>query len=140
MVTPLLDQRALAQKLIDHWQNGYGATYNPERKKAFANVDLQPDLKDVTQAIFDETGQKALVVATTARLIDGAVSYALLKERLQDGAVCLLVLGTAWGLASSVLENADAILAPIEGPTEYNHLSVRSAASIMLDRLMGEHK
>jgi len=140
VVTPLFDQRELAQKLIAHWQNGYGATYNPTRRKAFANVDLQPDLKDVTRAIFTETGQKPLVVATTARMTKGAVSYRFLKKRLQIGTACLLLLGTAWGLASSVLEDVDAVLAPIEGPTAYNHLSVRSAAAIMLDRLMGKRK
>jgi hypothetical protein len=29
------------------------------------------------------------------------------------------------------------VLAPIRGNTSYNHLSVRSAAAIILDRLLG---
>ncbi len=139
VVTPLLDQRELAQKLIGHWQHGYGATYNPLRKRAFEIVGLQPSLKDVTQAIFNETGQNPQVVATTARLSEGAVSFGFLKERLCDGAAYLLLLGTAWGLDQSVLDKADFVLAPIKGHSDYNHLSVRSAASIMLDRLMGKH-
>lgn len=139
VVTPLLDQREFAQKLIDHWQRGYGATYNPQRKKAFEIVDLQPTLKDVTQAIFDEIGQNPTVVATTARLSKEAVSYGFLKERLCDEAAYLLLLGTAWGLDQSVLDEADFVLTPIQGANDYNHLSVRSAASIMLDRLMGKH-
>lgn len=139
VVTPLTDQRELAQKLMDHWQRGYGATYNPQRKRAFEIVDLQPSIKDVTQAIFSETGQHPQVVATTARLSEGAVSFGFLKERLCDGAAYLLLLGTAWGLESSVLDEADFVLAPIQGHSDYNHLSVRSAASIMLDRLMGKH-
>ncbi|MCI5219849.1 MAG: hypothetical protein D3914_11860, partial [Candidatus Electrothrix sp. LOE2] len=33
---------------------------------------------------------------------------------------------------------ADATLPPLTGPGAYNHLSVRSAASICLDRLCGD--
>ena len=49
----------------------------------------------------------------------------------------LLVFGTGWGLAPEVIERADLVLEPICGPTDYNHLSVRSAAAIILDRLRG---
>jgi hypothetical protein len=34
-------------------------------------------------------------------------------------------------------ERADLVLAPILGPDAFNHLSVRAAASIILDRLCG---
>jgi len=33
----------------------------------------------------------------------------------------------------------DMLLEPIEGYTDYNHLSVRSAAAIILDRLLGKN-
>jgi len=36
------------------------------------------------------------------------------------------------------MAEADAALEPIVGPTEYNHLSVRSAVSIILDRLRSQ--
>jgi hypothetical protein len=49
----------------------------------------------------------------------------------------LLALGTAWGLSEDFIAEADHVLDPILGDTDYNHLSVRSAAAIMLDRLMG---
>jgi hypothetical protein len=45
------------------------------------------------------------------------------------------MFGTAWGLSDSVLADADFVLDPIAGNTEYNHLSVRSAVAIILDRL-----
>ena len=48
----------------------------------------------------------------------------------------LLLLGTGWGLAKEVMESADYRLKPVSGYTNYNHLSVRSAAAIMLDRLL----
>jgi hypothetical protein len=56
---------------------------------------------------------------------------------LQRGQPYLLVFGTAWGLAEPFISEADYILEPISGRTDYNHLSVRSAAGIILDRLLG---
>jgi hypothetical protein len=47
----------------------------------------------------------------------------------------LLLLGTGWGLSDDCFEAADFILEPIAGAGTYNHLSVRSAAAILLDRL-----
>jgi hypothetical protein len=46
-------------------------------------------------------------------------------------------LGTGWGLTEECFSAADFILEPIAGNGSYNHLSVRSAAAIMLDRLLG---
>jgi hypothetical protein len=52
----------------------------------------------------------------------------------------LLVFGTGQGLSPSLIEKADYGLIPIEGFTEYKHLSVRSAAAIILDRWLGVQK
>ena len=57
---------------------------------------------------------------------------ALLEE--DDEPICLL-FGTGYGLVDEIMAEADYTLEPIVGPTDYNHLSVRSAASIILDRL-----
>jgi len=46
-----------------------------------------------------------------------------------------LLLGTGFGLEKSTMAAFDLILEPIWGPSGYNHLCVRSAAAIMLDRL-----
>jgi len=48
----------------------------------------------------------------------------------------VLLFGTGWGLAPAVLQEADAVLRPIRGRDAYNHLSVRCAAAILLDRLL----
>ena len=49
----------------------------------------------------------------------------------------LLLFGTAWGLHDELLETVDYVLAPIAGRNGYNHLSVRTAAAIIMDRLVG---
>lgn len=50
----------------------------------------------------------------------------------------LLVFGTGHGLAPEVLEGCDAILRPLRWMDGYNHLSVRAAAAIIMDRLLGD--
>jgi hypothetical protein len=57
-----------------------------------------------------------------------------------EGKPVLVVFGTGWGLAPTVVESADALLEPVRGVREeYNHLSVRAACAIILDRLLGKH-
>ena len=48
-----------------------------------------------------------------------------------------LILGTGWGLEMSVISKSDQLLAPLRGPGDFNHLSVRSALAAILDRLFG---
>ena len=62
----------------------------------------------------------------------------VVRDMIGDGTPYALVLGTAWGLADTFIKQADYCLEPICGPTDYNHLSVRSAAAILLDRLLGK--
>ena len=78
---------------------------------------------------------------------DADVTWQGLRRQLrQDDRPVLIVFGTGWGLAPEVLAEADLRLAaivrdPEVGPPDdgYNHLSVRSAAAIALDRLLGSH-
>jgi hypothetical protein len=49
----------------------------------------------------------------------------------------LLMFGTGWGMSDELMARADYVLKPINGPTDYNHLSVRAACAIILDRLRG---
>ena len=61
------------------------------------------------------------------------------RQRLiRDGVRPLLVLfGTGWGLTEEVIGRADHLLPAITGIGTYNHLSVRTAAGIILDRVCG---
>jgi hypothetical protein len=49
-----------------------------------------------------------------------------------------MMLGTGWGLGPAAMEYADAVMAPISGRNGYNHLSVRCAAAILLDRFFND--
>jgi hypothetical protein len=58
-------------------------------------------------------------------------------EASANPAPLLIVLGSGWGLADSLIPSVSHVLAPIEGASEWNHLAVRSAGAVLLDRLFG---
>ncbi len=137
LVTPLADQKVLANKIIAHWTDGVGAVYNPHRRDALELIRVKDSLNDVTEDIKSKENRKPKTVATCARKYPTSVGYIEFRDILPGEWPHLLIFGTAWGLVESVISEADFVLEPITGTTEYNHLSVRSAASIILDRLLG---
>lgn len=142
MITPLVTQQEMAGRVIRHWTEGGGATYNPKRKEALSIVSVVPDLETVQERIRAECeGLAPTIVATTARMVDGAIGYSELRDRISSEANPVLILfGTGWGMEERFLQKAHYRLKPIAGPGEYNHLSVRSAAAIVVDRLLGDRQ
>jgi hypothetical protein len=137
VVTPLEDQQELVREIIDHWVTGVGAQYNPDRKAALALIRMKASLEEALEEIQAAAGAKPQVVVTSARMDKSDLSHAGLRGLVQGERPVVLVFGTAWGLAPQALEQADFRLAPIPGAGGYNHLSVRSAVSIILDRALG---
>jgi hypothetical protein len=137
VVTPLEDQKVLAQRIISHWTDGFGATYNPARCKALELIRIKDSLADVVGHIAGIENENPKTVATCARKYPSCIGYEEFRGLLDNGKPHVLIFGTAWGLAETFISQADYILEPIAGATEYNHLSVRSAAAIILDRLLG---
>ncbi|HEC31630.1 MAG TPA: RNA methyltransferase, partial [Deltaproteobacteria bacterium] len=116
---------------------GIGGEYNPTRKEALELVDSAETLEKLIDRIVQKDGTRPLVVVTSAKKGDKLIFYSTLKKKFEDGSNLLLVFGTGWGLAEEVLRKADFLLEPIYGIGEYNHLAVRSAVAIVLDRLFG---
>jgi tRNA (guanine37-N1)-methyltransferase len=138
VVHPSRVLRALIQKVCDHWSHGAGFEYNPNRSEALAKVISIPSLDDAISMIEKEHGVLPRLVVTSARPGDRMLDYKIFKDLLVNIKEPVLILfGTAWGLDQSVLDKAEYRLNPIWGPGEYNHLSVRSAVAIILDRLFG---
>jgi hypothetical protein len=136
IATPVPTLRRLVLRIIRHWETGPGATYNETRREALARIRLAGDLDGVIADIEREAGILPRLVATTAREGGLRLSFAALRARLADEARPeLLILGTGWGLTEEVLARADDVLEPIRGCDGWNHLSVRAAAAIILDRL-----
>ncbi len=138
VVTPVKALQKLALKIIDHWETGYGSQYNVTRKEALALTRICDSLDDAIIAVERETGEKPVVVATSARHGETRASFPWLRDMLhRETRPFLILLGTGWGLTETVLLQSDYVLEAIEGRGDYNHLSVRSAAAIILDRLLG---
>jgi hypothetical protein len=137
VITPLTDQQELAERVIQHWTEGYGAAYNRDRKEAMQGIAVVPSLEDAVTAVQTAEGARPYLMATDAsRHEEEEIDVQAAREILESGRAVILLLGTAWGLHRLVLERCNAVLEPIEGVGPYNHLSVRTAAAILLDRLV----
>jgi hypothetical protein len=137
VVTPLTDQQELVRQIIVHWVTGVGAGYNPDRRNALELIRLKSSLAEVIDECRAANGRKPCTVVTSARMENSDLTCRDLGRMVHEDRPVVLVFGTAWGLAPEVVRDADFRLAPISGPGEYNHLAVRSAVAIILDRIGG---
>lgn len=141
VITPLEDQQDLANRILRHWTEGYGAKYNNHRKEAIEVISITSSLDGAVSEIRDMEGVEPLLIATDASKKDEkTVTYSGAIEILSSEKAVFLIFGTAWGLHAEVIERSDFILEPIEEKSDYNHLSVRTAAGIILDRLVGRYQ
>lgn len=141
IVTPSEEQRKLAERISGHWQQGWGADYNPDRRQALDIVTVTPSIAAAVADLQSRFGKKVRIAVTGAAQRSGSIALAMFRTMLQESdQPYLLLLGTGWGLTDECFAAADIILEPIAGNGPYNHLSVRSAAAIMLDRLMGTQR
>ncbi len=140
IITPFESQKLLSEKIIKHWTDGYGAKYNPIRKEALESVSVVQNLEIAIKEIKAAEGKEPLKIVTAARSFDKSISYLELGKTILTGEKpAILLFGTGWGLEESFIKNSDLILKPISGLSPYNHLSVRSAVAITLDRLLGKN-
>lgn len=140
VIHPVAAQRTLAERIRDHWVDGSGKRRIPDRAVALEVLRVVPSIDDVYAALAGPEGRRGVEVWTTAasaRALSVA-SFADAAPRLREsGPPVLILFGTGWGLANELVEGADVRLEPIRGAegSGYNHLSVRAACAITLDRL-----
>jgi hypothetical protein len=142
VVHPVAAQRLLAERIREHWTSGSGKKRIPDRAEALELVRVVSSLEDVYAALGGRGALELWTTAASARWGDPA-SFAEARARLgDDGAPVLVLFGTGWGLTRDVVAGADLRLEPIRAATAtgFNHLSVRAAAAIALDRLLGERQ
>ncbi len=137
IVNPILEQRNRAEEIISHWREGYGANYNKFRQAAFELIRTKESLPNVFTDIARETGCFPRTIVTGANFEGDLLKFTELREMLQRSDLpYLLIFGTGSGIAAEVANTADYRLEPIRGQGDYNHLAVRSAVAIVLDRVM----
>ena len=138
IITPLESQVQLTGRIIHHWVEGTGSIYNPARKESLSLVRVSRTIDEADREISDLWQTKVKRVATGACSHPKNIGFDFLRKLLKDTNTPFFILfGTGWGLTREVKDSSDYILAPIEGKG-YNHLSVRSAVAIILDRLLGD--
>jgi hypothetical protein len=136
VVNPISGQRQFAERILARWKMDESQTFNPTRVEALNKVSVKTDLKEVVDEISKDG--RPVIVATSAKA-KGSYPFEKLREDIKKSKrPYLIVLGTGWGLCDEVMDGAEVILPPIVGGTEYNHLSVRGAAAVILDRLFGK--
>ncbi len=140
LITPLESQQQIARRLIDYW-----LTVRVDlafRRPALQSVRIVDRLEASLASVLQEEGLAPLLIGTDARALPlPCISYQRLRRMIEgEAAPVYLLFGTGWGVAPEVLERTDYLLPPVWGPTEYNHLSVRAAVAIILDRLRGQRE
>lgn len=135
LVTPAAEQQLLSSRIIGHWQKGAGASYNPDRCQALDCLQVVNSFDDALADWRSLVGSEGLAMLTGASHQEG-VDYPQ-AQNLAAERPLLLVFGTGHGLAPALYATERPCLAPVRAG-QYNHLSVRTAAAIMLDRLIGE--
>lgn len=137
IVTPLTKQRMIMESLIEHWKHGYGADYNPVRSVALNTIAMRESLEGLLDEMKKE--KDTMIIGTSSRVRPHkTIGYDEMKDLLKhDRKHVLMLFGTGWGLTDETVQLCDRMLEPIRGESEYNHLSLRVAIGIILDRLFG---
>ena len=137
IISPITAQRDLTQTMVDYWQEEKSIKKNPDRAKALSRIVVLKTLEEAVLAEEKILGKPPLLISTSAKEFENkTITYSKGSEILKEKD-SLIIFGTGYGLASSILDKSDYILRPIYGYQGYNHLSVRSAAAIIMDRLLG---
>lgn len=141
VVTPLLDQQMMVKTILGFWgDQNVGAQYNKDRHTALDVVVLSSSIKEVIEQIEHQEGQSPIILGTSARfnMHDAKmITYHDQPKIWSHQKPVLIMLGTGHGMADELLEKCDYFLPPLCGFSNFNHLSVRSAAAIIFDKWLG---
>ena len=138
VVHPIAAQRELVSRIRGHWIDGSGGRRIPDRREALGLLRIVESLDVAIESLGG--AQSVELWVTSARPLERTLTFDEARARLAGvgGGPVLVAFGTGWGLAPSVLSAAHERLEPIVGERDgYNHLSVRAACAIALDRLLG---
>jgi len=140
VITPLPSQREIGWRIRGFWTEGERAMEESNRGEALEIVAMAEDLEETIEWIQEAEGIPPLLVATSARRQGNRiVPHAKLRERIVHGTEPVYILfGTGWGMTDELIETCDLILPPIMPDSDFNHLSVRAAVAITMDRVAGE--
>jgi hypothetical protein len=137
LIHPNERQKEIFEHILRFWKSDVGCFFNPHRVDALSIINFSDSIEMTIDLIRKQEGSDPIIITTTARRRDNQKSFLQTSDiiELSDRPV-LILFGTGNGLHESVHETADFVLVPIQATSGYNHLSVRSAVAIVLDRLL----
>ncbi|PIE59405.1 MAG: hypothetical protein CSA32_04255 [Desulfobulbus propionicus] len=141
VITPYEQQQLLVAEILSHWLDGHGKKADSDRAAALSLISVCGDVLTAVAGAEEAYGEKPLLIATGAAAKENNLSWQQVRRKVQNKKPVFLLFGTAWGLAPAVTGMAQGMLPPVRGVrgvSKFNHLSVRSAVSIVLDRLLSE--
>lgn len=133
VATPIKEQQKVVEQILAHWLHGYGSTHNPDRCNAFQLVETVADLETARERWSEKHSRPARCIITSAKSPNGLNGQDC-RLLLEDDPL-LLVLGTGSGLSPAITSQDFETFQSIRGVADYNHLPVRAAAAIILDRI-----
>ncbi len=140
LVQPFEGERAIAERIVRFWKTS-GKDYNSNRLEAVSTLSIKESFEQVIDEITFKNGAAPIIIGTSAQEKDtDKIDFMSAASLLVHGKTVLLVFGTGWGIADVALEKINYFLPPICGIGEFNHLSVRSAVAIVLDRIINNYK
>jgi len=141
IVQPIDAQREVIKRQIDYWLSEEGRKANPTRYEIVKLVQLAYTLDEVVEDIQQRRGRKPVIVGTDARTYPNTVGYSFLRKEIEKrDRDWLIVFGTGYGIPPDMMNTFDYILTPVYGAGDWNHLSVRNAVAIILDRLFSTNR
>ncbi|HCI29194.1 MAG TPA: RNA methyltransferase [Fervidobacterium sp.] len=139
VVTHLPAQKDIVTRVLGYWTEGFGKKYNPSRSEALSIVELKSYIEEVIDEIEKEEGEKPIIMFTSAKRRSNTITFEEgRKIVLSTERPILLLFGTGWGMPKELEDICDYSLEPLRSKSDFNHLSVRAAVAIVLDRLIGE--
>ncbi len=140
IITPLKDQQEVLQGILRHWLQGPAGKSHADRAEALKLVRPVTSIAEAKNHVHSQTGVQPQVWGSSAQWgVDKntppLMPFDMARQKLEQ-APALLLLGTGHGLAPEVLQNCDGFLRPLRFLSDYNHLSVRAAAAILVDRIL----
>ncbi|MDI9368094.1 MAG: RNA methyltransferase [Mesotoga sp.] len=139
VVSNLPAQREIVDNVLNYWLEEFGKEYNPSRSEALTVVKRASYIEDVLEDIEEIEGQKPDLVFTSAKRGRDRLTYGAMRNIIAGSKKPhLLLFGTSWGLPEEIEKMCNYSLEPLRANSDFNHLSVRAAVAIVLDRLIRE--
>src|SRR5580698_2863578 len=110
IVHPIPEQREFAATVIDHWRFDFGRSFDGRRREALELIKIVDTLDAAIADAAAVAASRPLIVHTSARTSGGMMTGELRRKlEAPDARPAMILFGTGFGMAPSVLDRADIV-------------------------------